>query len=188
MSLNLKLVLFFAAMVALSTRCAFALNCNEDLTRLSGICVQQQGLNSDCLEQAMAKCQCNTATGHCSGSTQTQNPAPQPGNTTPVNQPPVRPKPSAPASVEPIISETKLFDSLRDACGRYSGAIVLKILPCGEVLGNESAQARQSVWPLIKSACGQIRSNCAGNYHSIMTDLSSQLHCSSVGARGDVCQ
>jgi hypothetical protein len=95
-------------------------------------------------------------------------------------------RPVVPAT--PPITEAALFSALRDACGRYSGRIVMQILPCGEVLGNESAQARENVWPLVKGSCKQLRANCAGNLHDEMVDMSSQFHCDSIGARGDVCR
>lgn len=93
-----------------------------------------------------------------------------------------------PASPEPV-TEASLFHALADACGKYSGGIVLKVLPCGEVMGNELEIARRErTWPLVKSACAGIRARCRDSQHDIMVDLSTQLHCADVGNVGDLCR
>jgi hypothetical protein len=189
MTFNLKVGFVVGTIFVLTPSFALALDCNEDLTRLSGLCVQQQGLGANCLQQATAQCQCNPTTGHCQGGSQQQASPSGAGSAAPAKPPVQQAKPinpSAPAA--PAISETGLFNALQEACGRYSGAIVLKILPCGQVFGLESAQARQNVWPLVKSTCAQIRASCSGNLHETMTNLSLQLHCDSIGVRGDTCQ
>lgn len=161
------------------------LTCDQKIDCMTGECMQREGvLNAGkCRGQAQQQAQCG-------GGSNAGNPSPAGGSAAaPSSRPAQSGSPAAAAAPAlPSITETGLFTALQNACGKYSGAVVLKILPCGSVLGNESASARQDVWPLIKDSCRQLRSNCSGTLHDIMVDLSSQFHCDAVGAAGDVCK
>jgi hypothetical protein len=64
-----SLILAAATSIVVTTNVA-AQDCNDDITRSAGICVQQTGLNNaaTCRQTAIQACNCDTTTNQCQGT------------------------------------------------------------------------------------------------------------------------